>query len=104
MPNIIFDVTDESAVDDTSSTVDLIGHFTLSIASLGTVEFAGKIALESLVNGNWIVSQEFDEAGVYPGFNPMHSTYRVRVTQTVSENEVAQCVVNGYSSIDNKSF
>ena len=104
MPNIVFDITSDTPLGTTSSTVDLIGHFTLSIASLGTADYSGNVALESYINGNWIVSQEFEESGIFPGFNPMHSTYRLRVTQTITENEAAQVVLNGYTSIDNKSF
>ena len=99
MSNIVYDVDSTAAVDAVSSESDFIGHFTVSIADTTVadmVSYDGEVYLDEKINGNWVPSQEFDAVGVYPGFNAVKGTYRIRVKKVTAANSSAQVVVRGW--------
>ncbi len=97
MPLLKLDVDSNSTAGITSETVTYVGHFTASVASTTDgMEFDGVYALDAMIDGNWIESEEFTEAGIYPGFNGVEAQYRLRLKTPPQAGKTGEARVNGY--------
>ena len=101
MSNIRLVLDSTSNVDDTSQEDVFIGHFTASVAdTTDGVAWNGEVVMELNEEGNWITAETFDAAGVFPGFNGIGGTYRLRL-KTKQTAGTALVVVNGFDKPTN---
>ena len=97
MPIIKLEADNSTIVDTTvSGTVTFVGHFTASVADTTAGQtFDGVFALDQLIDGDWIETEEFTASGVFPGFNGITGQYRLRVKTKPTAGVTGKAIVNG---------
>ena len=98
MPLIKLEVDSGSTVGDTSDEAEFVGHMQMSVAeTTENQNWDGVISLEQKIDGDWIETETFDDHGVWPGFNALKGTYRLKL-KTKQMQGSAKAIVNGFDN------
>ena len=101
MPILKMIANDASNEGEVTEVVTLVGHFTATVAETTAGEdWNGVIVFELKADDGWIVSETFDDAGVFPGFNGITGEYRLRLS-TKQTTGSAKIIFNGYDKPTN---